>query len=246
MRPVDSHCHLDFEKFNEDRPEVLERCRENLEFVVNAGRDVESNRASIELQRQNPGLVVANLGLHPVRVEKFGQLEQVKKQIREHRPAAVGEIGLDHRHVTDREKRGRQEEVFRQLLELAEELKLPVVVHSRDAESRAVEALEEYELSGVMLHCFNGDPGLAEEAACKGMKIGVTTQVLYSSRVQQIAKKLDVDSLLLETDSPFLYRGGRNEPVNVAESVGKVAGLKGIDRQEVVEETTGNARRLFR
>lgn len=246
MKPVDSHCHLDFEQFDSDREKVLERCKEQLEFVVNAGSNLKHNQAALQLEEEYPDLVVANLGLHPTYTESFDQLEEIKRQVREHEPAAIGEIGSDHHHVTDEDLRERQEDVFREMLELAEEINLPVIVHSRDAEEKAVEILKEYSLPGVMLHCFNGSPELAEEAVAEGMKIGVTTQVLYSKRVQQIVKRIDLESLLLETDSPFLYQGERNEPVNVAESAEKIAEIKQVDEGVVIRKTTENAEEFFR
>lgn len=245
MKPVDAHCHLDFDRFDSDRETVIEKAGEKLEFVVNAGRDFESNKASIKLQEEFE-CVVANLGLHPTNTEEFSEGEKIEAQIREEEPAAIGEIGLDHHHVTETEKRKEQEIVFRDMLELAEELRKPVVVHSREVEEKAVEILQQYSLPGVMLHCFNGNPEIAEKAAGGGIKIGVTTQVLYSSRVQEIVERLEVENILLETDSPFLYRGGRNEPVNVIESVKKIAELKGIKKTKVVSSTTRNAEDLFR
>jgi len=120
-----------------------------------------------------------------------------------------------------------------------------VVIHSRDAEHKAVEILREYDIPDVMLHCFNGTPELAQKAVESGMTIGVTTQVLYSNRVQKITKLLDVESIMVETDSPYLYRGERNKPVNVIESAEKIAELKSIETEEVVKSTTLNARRIF-
>lgn len=246
MKPVDAHCHIDFDQFDDDREDVIERSREKLEFIVNAGSCVENNDEALKLQEKYPDFVVANLGLHPTYTEKFDQLDEVKKQIRENNPAAVGEIGLDHHHVTDEAVRDRQREVFREMLALAEDLEKPVVVHSRDAEREAVDIISEYDLPGVMLHCFNGSVELAEEAVEKDFLIGVTTQVLYSNRVQNIVEEIEVDNLLLETDSPFLYRGERNEPLNVAESAEKIAEIKNTDKKAIIESTTGNARKLFR
>ena len=246
MKPVDAHCHLDFEQFDEDREEVVEEAKKELEFAVNAGSNIEHNKAAIQLQDDYPEAIVANLGLHPCYTDNYDQLEEVKQQIREHDPVAIGEIGLDHHHVQDEELRERQEEVFRELLELAEDLEKPVVIHSRDAERKAVEILKEYSLPDVMLHCFNGKPELAKEAIGHGMTIGITTQVLYSNRVQEIVKALRAEKLLLETDSPYLYRGERNKPVNVIESAEKIAEIKSVSREKVVEATTENARRIFR
>jgi TatD DNase family protein len=242
--PVDAHCHLDFDRFDGDREEVIERCSQQLEFVVNAGRNLETNRKSLELEDSHEA-VVATLGLHPTHTEDFDELAQVKKQVRENDPVAVGEIGLDYHHVTDQETRERQEEVFREMVELARELEKPVVVHSRDAEERTVEILNELD-SEAMLHCFNGSVELAREAVESGMKIGVATQVLYSGRVRELVEELPLESMLLETDSPFLYRGKRNEPVNVRESAAEIADLKGCGVEKVIEATTANARQLFR
>lgn len=245
MKPVDAHCHLDFERFDEDRKEVIDRSKEKLEFVVNAGSNMETNRKALELGEKHPGFIIPNLGLHPTYTDDFSQLEKIKKLIRDKDPVAVGEIGLDHYHVKQNKLQERQEEVFRQMLELAEELDKPVVIHSREAEEEVFEIVQEYNLPKIMFHCFNGSPDLAEKAADLDIKIGVTTQVLYSSRVQKIVEKIEVEDMLLETDSPFLYRGERNEPVNVIESSEKIADMKNIDTEEVIEKTTENAKEFF-
>lgn len=245
MRPVDAHCHIDFDQYNEDRDEVLKKCREQLEFIVNAGSSLENNEKVLELAEKNPETVIPNLGLHPTYTDNFNELEKVKKQIKAEKPPAIGEIGLDHHHVTENQVRKKQEKVFREMLELAEELNLPVVLHTREAERKSVNITKEYSIPDVMLHCFNGKPELAEEAVEEGMKIGVTTQVLYSSRVQNIVKALELEDILLETDSPFLYRGERNEPVNVHESAEKIAEIKDTSKEEVIKASTDNAIDIF-
>lgn len=244
MKPVDAHCHLTFEHYEDDLDEVIRRSREKLGFVVCAGTGYENNLEVKDLAEKYSN-IVPNYGIHPTSVDDFERLEEVKEQVRELDPPAVGEIGLDHYHVKEPEVRARQEEVFIEMVELAEELGKPVVVHTREAEERCVELLQDFD-GGVMLHCFNGTPELAERASKQGMKIGVTTQVLYSNRVQQIVERLGVEDLLLETDSPFLYRGERNEPVNVLESAKKIAELKDVDVSEVIDATTANAEELFR
>jgi len=246
MKPVDAHCHLDFDRFDEDREEVIERAKQKLEFVVTAGCNHSRNRNALELQDNYPEKVVANLGLHPTFNDSFDELNSIKKQIRENDPAAIGEIGLDHYHITEEKKRGRQREIFEEMLKLAEELDKPVVVHSREAEKKAANILKDYSVPGIILHCFNGQPELAEEAAEEGMKIGITTQVLYSSRVQDIVETLKLEDMILETDSPFLYPDGRNEPVNVNESAEKIADIKNMDKEEVIKATTENAEEIFR
>lgn len=245
MKPVDAHCHLDFERFDNDREEVIERTKRKLEFVVNAGSNMETNRKALELGEKYPGFIIPNLGLHPTYTDDFNQLKEVKDLIREENPAAIGEIGLDHHHVKQEKIRDRQEKVFREMLELAEELEKPVVIHSREAEEEVFEIVQEYDIPHIMFHCFNGSPELAEKAVENNIKIGVTTQVLYSNRVQKIVEKIQVEEILLETDSPFLYRGERNEPLNVRESAEKIAEIKDTEIEQVVEKTTRNARKIF-
>ena len=245
MKPVDCHCHLDFDRFDEDRHEVISRAKEKLDFIVCVGCDPERNRNTLEIAEEYGDFVKFNLGLHPTSVDYFSQLEEVKKQIRREDPVAIGEIGLDHHHIEKEEIREKQEDVFRELLELAEELGKPVNVHSRDAEQRTIDILSEYDLPSVLIHCFNGTSRQAEKAVEKGMTIGVTTQVLYSDNVQELVDCLNVEDIVLETDSPFLYRGDRNEPVNVCESAEKIAELKGISVDQVIESTSSNARKIF-
>lgn len=244
MRPVDCHCHLFFDQFENDREKVIEDAAEKLEFVVTAGTGPDTNEEVLELANGFEA-VVPNLGIHPTSVGDFDRVEEVKRQVRKHDPPAIGEIGLDRHHIEGKQKRQNQEKVFRQMLELASELGKPVVVHSREAEMDAVEILDEYQLEDVMLHCFNGSPELAEKASQHGMMIGITTQVLYSSHVQEIASKVPIESVLLETDSPFLYPDGRNEPSHVIESVEKLAELKNMEGKEVTYQTTRNAQSFF-
>jgi len=245
MKPLDAHAHLDMDRYSSDRSEVLDECRSLLSGVINPGRGPESNRESMRLQEETDGFVKANLGLHPTATQDFDRVEEVKRQIEENSTFAVGEIGLDHHHVTEKDLRERQESVFREMVETAEKTGLPVVVHTRSAEERSIEILEAYDLTGVYLHCFNGRPGLAQRATENGWKIGVSTQVLYSDRVRNIVEEIGLENLVLETDSPFLYRGERNSPVNVLESAEVVSEILDIPETDVVEETAGNTRELF-
>lgn len=245
MKPIDSHCHLDFEDFDSDRDEVIERSRKKLESVVSAGVNYRSNKSVLTLQKDNPDFVKATLGLHPTYTDSFEDIDKIKRQIKEEDPVAVGEIGLDHHHVSKKEMRKKQKVIFKEMLSIAEELDKPVVVHSRDAESKCVEILGSYSIPEVFLHCFNGETDLAKKAADRGYYIGVTTQVLYSNRVQEISRSINLESMLLETDSPFLYRGDRNEPLHVLESAEKLSEIKGISKTEVIETTTSNARNVF-
>lgn len=244
MKACDCHCHLDFNQYDEDREELLNQIFDELEFIVLPGVGPDSNQKVADIAAENRK-VRFNIGLHPTHVDDFERIDHVIDQIEELNPCAVGEIGLDHHHVTDKHDKKRQEKVFRNLLQVAENKNLPVNVHSRDAERKTVEILKEYSLPGVMVHCFNGKPGLAAEIVEEGFFVGVTTQVLYSERVQKIVEKISLDSILLETDSPFLYPNERNTPLNVYESAEKIAEIKDCSTATVIENTTQNAEEVF-
>ena len=202
MKPVDSHCHLHAEELGQFRDRVKKGDVEELEFVVDAGLDSDTNRQVLELANKSPQ-VVAAVGLHPTQTESFDAVEEVARQIENENPAAVGEIGMDFHHVTDEEMRLRQREVFKRLLEVAEREDLPVVCHTRNAEDEVLEVLDAFEIEGY-LHCFNGRPELAQEAVDRGYMIGVGPQLEWSSRVRQVARAVPADNLLLETDSPYI------------------------------------------
>lgn len=243
-KPVDAHCHLDFGKFNEDREEVIRRCKDKLSFVVNSGRDPKSNQDSLELQEKHDDFIYATAGIHPTHTDSFSELEKVKKQIQSKDFYAVGEIGMDFHHVEDEDLRSKQREVFINLVELAENEDLPVVVHSRNAEKQVIDIIEEYDVK-TYLHCFNGNIKQVERAIENNAFIGVTYQVTYSNRVQEVVDHTPIENIVLETDSPFLKRGERNTPLTVEKIAEKIGEIKNISKEKVVSETTKNTTELF-
>lgn len=247
-RCIDTHAHLDFEQFDEDREDVVEKCRSCLHAIVNPGTDLETSRNAVALHEEYPDLVAAAAGMHPTTAQTADDdaVETVAAFVRDHVTdlVAVGEIGMDFHHAQAEAKRERQQEVFHRFLELAEDLGKPVIVHSRDAEKHCVKLLGEYDVTGV-LHCFNGIPEYAEQGIENGCMIGVSTQVLYSSAVRQLVRELSLDNLVLETDAPFLYRGERNHPAHVKQSAQEVSDIKNVSVKQVVQQTTENARALF-
>lgn len=241
---VDAHCHLDFKDFDKDRDEVIEDCQEKLEFVINSGREPESNRDSLDLQERYNGFIYATAGIHPTHTDSFDQVDEVKQQLENNEFHAVGEIGMDFHHVEESDMRERQREVFINMVEVAEKMNLPVVVHSRNAEKQVIDILSERSVNAY-LHCFNGSLEQLERALENDMLIGVTYQVEYSSRVQELVKHTDIDNLMLETDSPFLYKGERNTPVTTEVVAEKIAEIKSMSVSEVRKRTKENARDLF-
>lgn len=249
---IDNHAHLDFEQFDDDRDAVIERCRdEGLVGVINAGARPDNNRRALDISREHPGYVHPTAGLHPTSIDAVGKdgLEETVSFIRDNQDEllAVGEIGLDYHHERTTEGRERQEEFFEPMLALAEELGMPVVIHSRDAEKRALEILESYDPPEVVMHCFNGNTTTVEESLDRGYWISVSTQVLYSTRVKAIVEETPVDRMLLETDAPFLYPDAdRNEPWRITESlteISDITDLPGADIAEAVMDATEQAYR---
>jgi len=240
MRPVDSHCHLQFEEFDSDRKKIIEEVEENLEFAVLAGINPKDNLEAKEISETSDSLKYC-MGLHPLHHES--EIQKVEEQIEEEEPIAVGEIGLDYNYITDSDEREESEKVFREMLAIAEEKGLPVVVHSRNAERKCFEIVEEFNVRGFF-HCFNGRPKLAEEIVSSGHLIGVTNQITYSSRVKKIVERIDLEDILAETDSPYLHEE-RNRPVNVAEVIEEIADIKSVDVSKVLETTSKNSRDFF-
>ncbi len=245
MKLIDNHAHLDFPHFEEDRERIIERCRKELKAVINPGSAVENNRAALELAEDHPDFIYPCAGAHPTKIEGIGKegLEDIIETIRGNKDklVAVGEIGLDYYHAQEKGKRERQEEFFIPLLELAEELRLPAVIHSRDAEKRALEILDNYDLSEVVMHCFNGNIDTVKESLDRGYWISVSTQILYSDRVEEIVEETPVEKMLLETDSPFLAPGDEiNKPLNVHRSLKKIAEVKEEDKREIGEQINRN------
>jgi len=248
---IDNHCHLDFPQYDGDRDTIIQRCREKLKAVINSGSDIDANKRVLQLAAQHPDFIHPCIGAHPTKIESIGQkgLEDVKASIREHqdRIVAVGEIGLDYFHHKEDSMREEQEDYFKPLLQLAEELDLPAVIHSRDAEKRCLEILSSYNPPEVIMHCFNGNQQTVQESIDRGYWISVSTQVLYSSRVEEIVSNTPSDRILLETDAPFLYPGDqRNEPWRIHESLDTIAGIKEEEKEVLGEQFNKNTEEAYR
>ena len=249
---VDTHAHLQWASFNKDREEVISRAREaGVERIVNIGFDLEGSRKAVELAEKYNGLY-ATVGFHPHNASQLNQsvLHELRKLSENPKVVAIGEIGLDYyRNLSPIES---QKKAFEAQLFLAEELKLPVVVHNRKAQTDTLKMLSKFEgkISGIM-HCFSGDIEMAEWCVKSDFYISFTGPVTFpnSHELCRIAKWTDLNKILLETDSPWLApqtkRGKRNEPAFLLFIAKKIAELKGISVDELAEATTENAREIF-
>lgn len=257
---VDTHCHLDFEAFDADRSDVIQRAiAAGITTMLSPSVDLQNGRTVVKLAEANEP-VFAAVGVHPNDSLGWGaesdaglrRLATYKKVV------AIGEIGLDY--YWDKAPKDVQKNVLRKQLELAGELELPVIIHNREAGEDVLDMLLAWqaELSSPLaeqpgvLHSFSGDRTMAEKAIAANFCIGLTGPLTFKNAkdLQALAADLPLDKVLVETDSPFLTphpeRGQRNEPAKVVRVAEKLAELKGISVDEVALATTANAQRLFR
>lgn len=250
MKLVDTHCHLDNEKFDEDRLEVIERIKENLEFCVNIGYDLASSKKSLELAKEYD-FIYAVIGVHPIDIAEYS--EEVEKELeilgKNPKVVAIGEIGLDYHWMT--ESKEVQQERFKRQLELAERLNKPVVIHTRDAMEDTVNILKEYSNITGVIHCYPGSLETAKQLVDRFyLGIGGTLTFKNSKKAVEVVKDIPLDRIVIETDCPYLtpepFRGKRNEPVYVEYVAKKIAEIKEISVEDVTKVTTENAKKLYR
>jgi len=249
---TDTHCHLDLEAFDADRDRVLERARRaGLVRILVPGLNLAGSRRAAELARSDPILRFA-AGVHPHESGSFNGrvLDDLRALARERGAAAIGEIGLDY--YRDLAPRGRQREAFRAQLGLALELRLPAIIHIREAEEDALAILAEAGAGGRgVLHAFSGGRTLAERAAEMGFFFGIAGPLTYpgSAQLRETFRALPPDRILLETDAPYLppdgNRGKRNEPALVLAVARRAAGELDWEPTELVRRTRRNANILF-
>jgi TatD DNase family protein len=252
---VDSHCHIDVPRFDADREAVVSRAREAglVEMLVVGGVDEEAGHHRALQVAASFGLP-ATAGLHPHEARLGNEIvyEELRALAREGRIVAIGEVGLDFHY--DHSPREAQREAFRRQIRLAREVALPVVVHTREADAETVEILEQEGAAeaGGVIHCFTGGLELARRALDMGFLISFSGVVTFprAEVIQQVAREVPEDRLLVETDAPYLapppHRGKRNEPAFVVEVARKVAELRGTTAEAVGRLACRNYARLFR
>jgi len=252
---IDSHAHLDFDDFDPDRAEVLARARSaGVLGIVNVGFDLASSRKSLELARDNKGFVFAAAGFHPHDSKGMDEnsYEELKWLGAESEVKAIGEIGLDY--YKEYSPRDVQVRAFRKQIELAEYFEKPLIIHSRQALEDTLRIIRDYRKTAPVrgvFHCFSGDVGVAHEVLDLGFHIGIGGPVTFKNakKLVDVVRYAPLDSILLETDAPFLaphpHRGKRNEPAYIPIIAEKVAELKRTSLEELDRRTSLSATRLF-
>lgn len=249
----DSHAHLNDEKFDEDRDELIKSLKEKgVDLVLNIGADIESSIESIELSK-NYDFIYASVGVHPHEVSSMNEesIETLRELSKNEKVVAIGEIGLDYYY--DNSPRETQKEWFIKQIELANELKLPIIIHDRDAHQDTFDIIKKYKSPeiGCVIHCFSGSVELAREYIKMNCYISIPGTVTFKNnrKTVEVAREIPLEYLLIETDSPYMaptpHRGKRNDPSLVQFVADKIAVEKGISYEKVCEVTKENAKKLF-
>jgi len=251
MQLIDTHCHLDLADFDADREQVLERCHQSgiEQFIVPA---IESSswKKLLEISEQHTELFPA-LGLHPVFIKNHNDddLTLLEQQLDNHRPVAVGEIGLDF-FIKDTDK-NRQIDIFEKQLAIAESNKLPVILHVRKAHDDVLKLLKTKSIPGGTCHAFSGSEQQARQYIDMGFKLGFGGTLTYPNarKIHMLARALPIEYIVLETDAPdmtgYAHKGERNSPEYLPEALNALSAVKSLDIEFVAEQTTKNARELF-
>lgn len=251
---IDSHTHMDDPRFDEDRDEVIRRALAGgVTTIINIGYDEESSRRSLALADQYPQIYAA-VGIHPHESKTAGPntWDRLREWSRHPKAVAIGEIGLDYYY--DHSPRETQQRIFREQIDLARELKKPIVIHDRDAHGDVLTIMKEARAAevGGVFHCFSGSLEMAKVCLQMGffLSFGGPLTFQNAKRLREVASYVPKDRVLIETDCPYLTphprRGQRNEPLYVTLVAEKLAEIWGIAAEEVEEITTQNAKKVFR
>lgn len=246
----DSHAHYDDDAFDADRDELLSSLlQNNVSNIINIGADMPSSRRSVQLAEKYEFMYAA-VGVHPHDAQSYTSDNEAElaKLCASPRVVAIGEIGLDYHY--DNSPRDIQKEVFKKQLELAKKLRMPVIIHSREATEDTLSILKEFSPRGVV-HCFSGSVETAKTVLDMGMYISLGGPVTYKNAVKtvEVAEFVPIDRLLIETDCPYLapvpYRGKRNSSLFIHATAEKLADIKGISVEELARITAENTKKLF-
>ncbi len=244
MPYFDIHCHLD--KLSDPQQAVTRAREAGLQLILTQGLHLANNREALALA-QEYDIVQAALGLYPSDAVKLSEQEVSEELafIREQRPVAIGEVGLDY--YWDDSQKEAMKEVFRKVLLLAQEIKRPVIIHSRRAEEDVISLLEEFSEVKALLHCFGGKLSLARRALKTGAYFSIPSTVVKSTHFQRLVEEVPLNRLLTETDSPYLSPSEEeNEPSTVVGSVKQIASLKGLLASECANQLWLNQKRFLR
>lgn len=250
---IDTHAHYTDKQFNNDRDELLNTIKKDFYALVEIGCDLKTSKLALDLSDKYD-FIYSALGIHPSEVKnaKPSDLDFIKQNAKEKKVVAIGEIGLDYYWDKEDEIKSLQKRMFILQLQIARDKNLPVVIHSREASKDTLDIMKTYasDMRGI-IHCYSYSYETAVEYIKMGYYIGIGGVVTYNNakKLQEVVEKIPLKHLVLETDAPYLSpvpnRGKRNSSLNLKYVVEKIAQLKGISEQEVLETTYNNARCVY-
>lgn len=258
---IDAHCHLEY---IENANEVIKEARQmGMAAIVTSIADIKDKEKVLAFHRNNPDFVFVCLGFHPEVMKDYTDadigdyiefIKQNKKDI-----SAIGETGLDYNWNTKAVEQARSKEIFQRFVELSKELRLPLVIHSRNGRDNkegsnegigdAIEILKKNNCKHVMMHCFSGSESQLKTCLSEDWLISFATIICKSFKHQRLAKQTPLKQMVLETDAPWLDPDSRelvNRPWKIEKSAEMIAGLKNVTKEEVLEMTMKNAKRFFK
>ena len=247
----ESHAHYDDERFDDDRDELLASFpAEGIETVVNSSSDIASSKASIALAEKYP-FFYASVGVRPHEVSKMREedIDTLRELSKHPKVVAIGEIGLDFYY--DLSPRDDQRYWFKRQLALAEELDMPVIIHSRDASQECFDIISASNVRKGVIHCYSGSAPMAQDYANMGFYIGIGGSLTFKNnkKTVEVIEKLPLEKILIETDSPYLapvpYRGRRNDSRLLKYVVEKISEIKNVPEIDICNITKNNAVELF-
>ncbi len=252
MPLIDTHAHVHYDRFDADRADVLVRAQEAcVERIVNIGYDLPSSRASVALAHEHDA-VWATVGIQPHYALETTEthLAEIERLLADPKVVALGEIGLDYYH--QRAPTATQHDLFHQQLAIARRHNMPVVIHTREAQADTLAVLgDSAQGMTIIMHAFSGDWAYAEQCLALGAYVSLAGPVTFPKAIElhDVAQRIPLDRLLIETDSPFLsphpFRGKRNEPARVRVIAERIAALRGVPIDDIAAATWANAERAF-
>ena len=249
MKLIDTHCHLNKEYYENVETVINDAVSDNVEYLIVSSCSPENWEENINLINKYKN-VYLNISLHPEygneEIDYDLYLEQMKKIIKSNsKIIAIGEIGLDYHY--DNTNKDRQKDLFIKQIMLAKEYKLPIVIHTRDATKDTIDILKKFNIKGI-IHCFSGSLETAREYINMGFYLGIGGVVTFkNSKLKDAIKEIGLDSIVLETDSPYLspIRGNKNFPKNIKIIAEYIASLLNISVEEVSKKTTLNVKKIY-
>ena len=244
---IDSHAHILNEYYDNIESLIKELQEKNVIKVINCADSIKSANEVIESYKKYDKYLLPAVGIHPENVEEINKVKEIENIIKKEKVFAIGEIGLDY--YWNKDNKEKQKELLNLQLDLAEKYKLPVIIHNRDAIQDCFDELKKRKLKGV-IHCFTGSYEMAKEFIKLGYKLGIGGVLTFkNSKLHELIEKISINDILLETDSPYLspepFRGKTNIPSNVLYVAKRIAEIKEISLEEVIDQTTKNAIELF-